>query len=457
MSDRDKKDYQISKLFALILVKSKGYILSKNKNVVDEAVEIIHDLLKFDQILWKNYENTAKNIKEFIEFFDLDIIRSQMVSEKTFDNDLEVYLFGYFISDSKNIINSPLLYLILNNPEIKESISKKVFKPTNYSLWLLLTKSKKILLPAKLIASGNSNIVSYSQLLKYRNSIIYYYLFRIVMIGKGVVHKEDRCIIKNVNKITFQKFNKIDISIIIPVYGAIELLNQCLISIHRSSLQNYEIICVDDCAPSNTPYDYDFYENITVIKNKENQGFSNTCNNGVNQAKGECVLLLNSDTIVTNNSIENALAKLKSDPKIGIVGSKLVNIDGTLQEAGGVIWADTGVENFMRGKSIRIPYVDFDRVSGYVSGAALFSTKKIWDELGGFDKKFTPAYYEDTDICVTARSKGYKVFYCHDSEIIHAEGGTNGTDVKTGIKNYQEKNKNKFSLFWKEYIKKNSH
>lgn len=453
MSDSDKKDFQVSKLIALIAAKSASFNAEKNENALDAAVNIINSLLKSDQNL-KKFIYKKNNIKEFLEFFDLDFIRSQMAGEKTFQNDLEVYLFGYFISDAKNIISSPFVYLILTDPEVKELITKKVFAPTNYNLWLLLSESKKIALPEKFMARGNSNIVSYSQLLAYRNSVVYYYLFRAVMLGRGLVRKDDRCIIKNVNKITFQKFNKIEVSIIIPVYGAIELLNQCLISLHRSNLQNFEIICVDDCAPSNTPYDYDFYDNIIVVKNDGNQGFSNTCNNGVKHAKGEYVLLLNSDTIVTNGAIENAFAKLKSDPKIGLVGSKLINIDGSVQEAGGVIWSDTRVENFMRGKSSRIPYVEFDRVSGYVSGAALFSTKKTWDELGGFDQKFTPAYYEDTDICVRARSKGYKVYYCHDSEIIHAEGGTNGTDVSTGIKSYQEKNKNKFSLLWKKYIEK---
>ncbi len=453
MSDSDKKDFQVSKLIALIAAKSASFNAHKNENALDAAVNIINSLLESDQNL-KKFVYKKNNVKEFLEFFDLDFIRSQMAGEKTFQNDLEVYLFGYFISDSKNIISSPFLYLILTDPEVKELITKKVFAPTNYNLWLLLSESKKIALPEKFMAPGNSNIVSYSKLLAYRNSVVYYYLFRAVMLGRGLVRKDDRCIIKNVNKITFQKFNKVEISIVIPVYGAIELLNQCLISLHRSDLKNYEIICVDDCAPSNTPYDYDFYDNIIVVKNDGNQGFSNTCNNGVKHAKGEFVLLLNSDTIVTNGAIENALTKLKSDPKIGLVGSKLINIDGSVQEAGGVIWSDTRVENFMRGKSSRIPYVEFDRVSGYVSGAALFSTKKIWDELGGFDQKFTPAYYEDTDICVRARSKGYKVYYCHDSEIIHAEGGTNGTDVSTGIKSYQEKNKNKFSLLWKKYIEK---
>ncbi len=453
MSDSDKKDFQVSKLIALIAAKSASFNADKNENALDAAVNVINSLLESDQNL-KKFVYKKNNVKDFLEFFDLDFIRSQMAGEKTFQNDLEVYLFGYFISDSKNIISSPFLYLILTDPEVKELIAKKVFAPTNYNLWLLLSESKKIALPEKFMAPGNSNIVSYSQLLFYRNSVLYYYLFRAVMLGRGLVRKDDRCIIKNVNKITFQKFNKIEVSIVIPVYGAIELLNQCLISLYRSGLQNYEIICVDDCAPSNTPYDYDFYENIIIVKNDGNQGFSNTCNNGVKHAKGECVLLLNSDTIVTNRAIENALAKLKSDPTIGLVGSKLINIDGSVQEAGGVIWSDTRVENFMRGKSNRIPYVEFDRVSGYVSGAALFSTKKIWDELGGFDQKFTPAYYEDTDICVRARSKGYKVYYCHDSEIIHAEGGTNGTDVSTGIKSYQEKNKNKFSLLWKKYIEK---
>jgi GT2 family glycosyltransferase len=347
------------------------------------------------------------------------------------------------------------LYLIFSDPEVKKLINSKVIVPTNYGLWRLLTESKKIKLPPGFISPGSPDIVDYEQIINKKNTSLYYYLYRDVLLSRKVIGKDDRCFIKNTNKLVFTKYEQIDVSIVIPVYGALELVNQTLLSLYRADIKNCEIICVDDCAPTNSFYDYAMYENIVVVKNKQNMGFSNTCNNGVKHARGKYVLLLNSDTVVCKSAVELAIDKLKSDPKIGIVGSKLLNIDGTVQEAGGIIWSNSNVINFMRGKNNYTPYTEFDRFADYVSGAAFFFSKDFWVKLNGFDKQFSPAYYEDTEICVRAKSKGYKVVYCHDSEIIHAEGGTNGTDIRSGIKSFQEKNKNKFKLLWKNYISKN--
>ena len=453
MAIEDKKNFQTSRLYYLISQKSIECDGIKDLEAIKLAASIIEQIISFEKIP-KELINKKTEIEEFLKFFDLDLIQTQKNQYHRFVNEVEIYLYGYFFSDKDNILISPFIYLAFVNPQIKELISKKIISPTNYGLWSYLRELQNISLPERFIASGNSNIVEYRNLEKYKNSALYYNLFRSILLAKNIVDKEDRCIIRNYNKIQFKEYLELEISIIIPVYGSFELLNQCLKSIYRSGLKNYEIICVDDGHPSNTSYDYDIYENIIVVRNNENQGFSLTCNNGIKRAKSDYILLLNSDTLITDGAVESGLLKLKSNSNIALVGSKLLNIDGSLQEAGGVIWSDSRVENFMRSKPIKIPMVEFDRVAGYVSGASMFANKAIWNKLGGFDNKFTPAYYEDTDICVRARSKGYKVYYCHDSEIIHAEGGTNGTNIKSGIKSYQEKNKNKFSLLWKSYNKK---
>ena len=454
MSDADKKGYQFARLLFFTHERaSQSTAVNEDQSII-EASKIINDLLKND-INLSAFKLKNDNLIDFLKFIDPDFVRSQLFSVKTFINQTEVYLYAYFFSDVRNIMVNPLLYLIFSDPEVKKLINSKVIVPTNYGLWRLLTESKKIKLPPGFISPGSPDIVDYEQIINKKNTSLYYYLYRDVLLSRKVIGKDDRCFIKNTNKLVFTKYEQIDVSIVIPVYGAMELVNQTLLSLYRADIKNSEIICVDDCAPTNSFYDYTMYENIVVVKNKQNMGFSNTCNNGVKYARGKYVLLLNSDTVVCKSAIENAIVKLRSDKKIGIVGSKLINIDGTIQEAGGVIWSNSNVINFMRGKSNYTPYTEFDRVADYVSGAAFFFCKEFWEKLGGFDKQFTPAYYEDTDICVRAKSKGYKVVYCHDSEIIHAEGGTNGTDLTTGIKSYQEKNKNKFRLLWENYISKN--
>ncbi len=72
----------------------------------------------------------------------------------------------------------------------------------------------------------------------------------------------------------------------------------------------------------------------------------------------------------------------------------------------------------------------------------------LWHQLGGFDMRYAPAYYEDTYLCFAARDADYKVFYCHNSEVIHHEGITAGTDISSGYKAYQAINKKKFQAKW---------
>lgn len=76
----------------------------------------------------------------------------------------------------------------------------------------------------------------------------------------------------------------------------------------------------------------------------------------------------------------------------------------------------------------------------------------LWKEIGGFDKRFVPAYYEDTDLCFEARRHGYKVVYQPKAVVTHFEGRSNGTDVSSGLKKYQADNQKKFEDKWKDVL-----
>ena len=71
----------------------------------------------------------------------------------------------------------------------------------------------------------------------------------------------------------------------------------------------------------------------------------------------------------------------------------------------------------------------------YISGAAILIPRKLWEQIGGFDERFAPAYYEDTDLAFEVRKAGYRVVYQPRSKVVHFEGISNGTDVNgTGLK-----------------------
>ena len=84
----------------------------------------------------------------------------------------------------------------------------------------------------------------------------------------------------------------------------------------------------------------------------------------------------------------------------------------------------------------------------YCSGACLLVRKEVLDVLGGLDRRYSPAYYEDTDLAFAARKLGYRVVYQPEAKIRHAEGSSNGTDEESGVKRYQKVSREAFRLKW---------
>lgn len=241
------------------------------------------------------------------------------------------------------------------------------------------------------------------------------------------------------------------VSIIIPIWNNLELTHKCL----KSILQNtkdiyYEIIFVDNGSTDGTR---DYLKNLNLINVKtifqdNNTGFVKACLLGAKIAKGKYLLFLNNDTEVQRDCIKELLDFAESNPDCGAVGSKLIFPDGRLQEAGGIIFSDGNGWNYGRGMDPEDPKFNFVREVDYCSGASLMIRKDLWDRIGGFDERYAPAYYEDTDICFEIRKSGYKVYYQPKSIVIHHEGKTAGIDLQSGYKKYQTINREKFISKW---------
>lgn len=249
------------------------------------------------------------------------------------------------------------------------------------------------------------------------------------------------------------KFEPVDdpmVSIIIPVYNQIHYTYACLASIleHTADV-SYEVIIADDVSSDATQNLDRYAAGLVICRNASNQGFLRNCNQGAKAARGKYLMFLNNDTQVTPGWLVSLVKLMESDASIGMTGSKLVYPDGRLQEAGGIIWSDGSGWNYGRLDDPDKPEYNYVKDVDYISGAAILISNALWNQIGGFDERFAPAYCEDSDLAFAVRKAGYRVVYQPLSRVIHFEGVSNGTNVQgTGLKRYQAVNSEKLREKW---------
>lgn len=244
------------------------------------------------------------------------------------------------------------------------------------------------------------------------------------------------------------------VSIIIPVYGKVEYTLACLRSIVRHAPGvPFEVIVVDDVSPDDSLEQLTQITGLRLLRNDHNLGFVGTCNAGAAASYGEFLLFLNNDTQVTPNWLDGLLHCFKERDDCGIAGSRLVYPDGRLQEAGGLVFVDGSCWTSGRFEHRDAPAWRYRREVDYVSGASLMIRRTVFERVGGFDERYAPAYYEDTDLAFAVRQLGLKVYYEPSSTIIHCEGISAGTDLHAGMKRHQVTNQATFVAKWEEALR----
>jgi len=207
------------------------------------------------------------------------------------------------------------------------------------------------------------------------------------------------------------------VSVIIVNFNGKNLLEKCLNSLFKIDYENFEVILVDN---NSTDDSVEFirknYASIILIKLDSNKGFAEPNNIGSKSAKGEYLLFLNNDTVVTPNFISEMIKVIENNDQIGICQSLLLKPNNTVDSSGdfidglGVVFSSKKIPN------------NIEKISS-AKGASLLIRKKLFTDLGGFDKKFF-ATFEDVDLGWRTWILGYNVVIVPKSIVYHVGGQT---------------------------------
>lgn len=224
-------------------------------------------------------------------------------------------------------------------------------------------------------------------------------------------------------RLAFPRAAQPALSIVIVLYNKAHLDLLCFESVLQNADVPYELVLVDNRSSDRTHELLDRLDGVEIIRNSENRGFGFACVQGAEKARGEYLLFLNNDAVLGAKSLSVVLRDF-SDKTIGAIGGKILLADGRLQEAGSIVWNDGSAWGYGRGDDPNLPRYNFRRPVEYCSGAFLFTPRPLFHELGGFDERFFPAYYEDTDYCFKVWERGLKVVYEPRAFIHHYESAT---------------------------------
>jgi GT2 family glycosyltransferase/predicted Zn-dependent protease len=233
---------------------------------------------------------------------------------------------------------------------------------------------------------------------------------------------------KTINKETSKNVEHSDlVSIIIVTYNNLFFTRETIKSVIKYSDIPYEIIVIDNASTDGSQDYLRNNTNLKVILNDTNIGFAAACNQGISIAKGNYILLLNNDVIVTNFWLSRMLAYMSMDPAIGIVAPVTNYISGPQLDTYFLSLKVTEEDIKNNGDSIIQQYSEYlfnkNRQNGLfyprVTGFCMLIRSNLIKKIGGFDERFYIGNYEDDDFCLRTRIAGFKIVIASDVFIYH--------------------------------------
>jgi GT2 family glycosyltransferase len=229
-----------------------------------------------------------------------------------------------------------------------------------------------------------------------------------------------------------------DISIIIVTWNSQEFIRNCLDSIFLSQV-NFasEVVVVDNNSSDETAKIVEqLYPQVNLTQNKENLGYAKGNNQGIEESRGEYVLLLNPDTQVLEDSLSLMYRFMEENPNAGALGPKLLNPDKTVQPScrefptfSTLIWEFSGLSRlFPRSRVFggwRMGYFDFDRQRevDQPMASCLMLRRTALEDVGIFDESLA-MFFNDVDLCYRIKEGGWRIHFYPEAKVIHHKGGS---------------------------------
>jgi len=225
----------------------------------------------------------------------------------------------------------------------------------------------------------------------------------------------------------------VDVSIVLVSYNTADLLAECLGRIHASSGDlEREIIIVDNASrDGSADYVRTHHPECRLVANATNVGFGRACNQALAWCNGRHVLLLNTDALIEPETLGKTVAYMDAHPRCGILGVKLVAVDGRLHSSAryfptpwSIFVQRTGLQRIFKSTRL-VDDMDWDHASvrqcDWVPGCYYLVRKALIDQVGLFDPRYF-LYYEELDQCLAARKAGWEVAFYPDTKVIHIGG-----------------------------------
>jgi len=213
------------------------------------------------------------------------------------------------------------------------------------------------------------------------------------------------------------------VGVVVLNWNGIDDTLACLDSLRRGTFGNYELVLVDNGSDEAEVERLRQLTGVTLIEHRENVGFTRGNNAGIRAALARgCshVLLLNNDTVVEETMLERLVGAVERDPRIGIVGPKIHYFDEP-----GVIWFAGGTVDLWRGESAHVGMGERDdgrydaaEDVDYVTACAMLVKRAVFEEIGGLETSYF-IYFDETDFCVRARRRGFRVVMAPDARLLH--------------------------------------